>query len=96
MRERLNEPPFVPGSPTACPSCNAKIDYHTWRELKYKIILEMDVRPLGDTIVDHGLLEWPESIACWESKCQCGRLLYDKAETLKVIRECIDALPKSI
>ncbi|KIY50374.1 hypothetical protein FISHEDRAFT_39617 [Fistulina hepatica ATCC 64428] len=96
LRKRLNDPPFVPGGSTTCISCHSPIDYHTWRELKYKIVLEMDLRPLGDTIMNYGLVEWREAQACWAAKCKCDRNLYDKAETLRVIRECIDGLPKSI
>ncbi|KIK68910.1 hypothetical protein GYMLUDRAFT_67613 [Collybiopsis luxurians FD-317 M1] len=99
LRQRLNDPPFVSGGLATCNNCNAVIDYHTWRELKYKIILEMDVRPLGDTILDSGLTEWPEALACWQAKCGqtgCSRSLYDKGETLRVIRECIENLPKTI
>lgn len=40
----------------------------TWRELKYKIILEMDVRPLGDTVLTMGLTEWHEAKRCWTAK----------------------------
>jgi hypothetical protein len=73
------------------------IDYHTWRVLKY--ILEMDVRPLGDTILDTGLLDWPEACPCWLAEClnpSCLRVLYDKAETLRGIKECIKGLPNCI
>lgn len=99
LRQRLNDPPFVAGSTATCVSCHSLIDYHTWRELKYKIILEMDTRPLGDTVIETGLLEWPEAVACWTAKCPenaCHRSLYDKVETLRVIRDCVDKLPKSI
>ncbi len=99
LRQRLNDPPFVAGSTATCVSCHNLIDYHTWRELKYKIILEMDTRPLGDTVIEVGLLEWPEAVACWTAKCPesaCHRSLYDKVETLRVIRDCVDKLPKSI
>lgn len=99
LRQRLDDPPFVSGGTSRCVACSSVIDYHTWRELKYKIILEMDVRPLGDTVTNYGLLEWPEAIACWNAKCPnggCDRALYDKGETLRVINDCVDALPKSI
>ncbi|KAK0226164.1 hypothetical protein IW262DRAFT_1360072 [Armillaria fumosa] len=99
LRQRLNDPPFVAGSTATCVSCHNLIDYHTWRELKYKIILEMDRRPLGDTVIETGLLEWPEAVACWTAKCPesaCHRSLYDKVETLRVIRDCVDKLPKTI
>ncbi|KAK0461031.1 uncharacterized protein EV420DRAFT_1529838 [Desarmillaria tabescens] len=99
LRQRLNDPPFVAGSTATCVSCHSLIDYHTWRELKYKIILEMDKRPLGDTVIETGLLDWPEAVACWTAKCpesSCHRSLYDKVETLRVIRDCVEKLPKSI
>lgn len=63
------------------------------------MVFEIDLRPLGDTVVDVGLLEWPEAQACWSARCpkvDCGRSLYDKNETLRVIRDCIDKLPKTI
>ncbi|KII92013.1 hypothetical protein PLICRDRAFT_122356 [Plicaturopsis crispa FD-325 SS-3] len=90
LRKRLDDPPFVGGGTTVCQACGSVIDYHTWRELKYKIILEMDVRPLGDTIVNTGLLDWNESKACWSAKCpnvDCDRVLYDKGQTLLVIKD---------
>lgn len=95
----LNDPPFVAGGTAQCGSCDATIDYHTWRELKYKITLEMDARPLGDTVINNGLEEWSESKSCWAAKCpggKCDRALYDRKETSRVIRECMDLLPKTI
>lgn len=71
LRMRLDDPPFVGGGTAVCIACGSQIDYHTWRELKYKIILEMDVRPLGDTVVNSGLLDWPEAKACWDAKVIC-------------------------
>ena len=71
LRKRMNEPPFVHGGVSPCVSCQRPIDYHTWRELKYKIIIEMDVRPLGDTIINEGLQDWPEATACWQVRA-CG------------------------
>ncbi|KAF5345309.1 hypothetical protein D9758_008510 [Tetrapyrgos nigripes] len=101
IRQRLNDPPFVVSSGTnaTCSACHRPIDHHTWRELKYKIILEMDVRPLGDTVLEPGLSSWPEAQACWQAKCpefSCSRFLYDKNETVRVIRDCVEQLPKTI
>lgn len=73
LRRRLDDPPFVGGGTAVCVACGWQIDYHTWRELKYKIILEMDVRPLGDTVVNAGLLEWPEAKACWSATVRSRR-----------------------
>ncbi|KAI0633329.1 hypothetical protein C8Q77DRAFT_1114350 [Trametes polyzona] len=98
LRRRLDDPPFVnDGGDTSCSNCGSLVDYHTWRELKYVIIMEMDARPLGDTVCSPGLLEWPAARACWSAKCiNCDRVLYDKTLTMRVIRECIDQLPTTI
>jgi hypothetical protein len=99
LRKRLNEVPFVTGNEVAhCPRCRRTIDHHTWRELKYRVVTEMDVRPLGDTVLNVGLEEWSEAKTCWDAKCantECNCVLYDKSETLRLIRECIDGLPKT-
>ena len=61
--------------------------------------MELDKRPLGDTVLEYGLTEWPEAQACWTAKCPvvtCSRFLYDKEETVRVIKDAIDNLPKSI
>jgi len=98
IRRRLDESPFVTGTSVPhCPRCGRMISHHTWRELKYRVVLEMDVRPLGDTVLNVGLVEWSEARACWDAKCpntECNCVLYDKTETLRLIRECIDGLPK--
>ncbi|KAJ7497068.1 hypothetical protein FB451DRAFT_1209958 [Mycena latifolia] len=101
LRDRLNKPPFVASENTsACGNCHAPINYHTWRELKYRMIQEMEVRPLGDTILDSGLSEWPEAKACWLAKCSnrvCARSLYDQEPTMRIIREVFEThLPRSI
>ncbi|KAI0684797.1 hypothetical protein BC835DRAFT_1292096 [Cytidiella melzeri] len=98
LKERLNEPPFVSDTgPSSCSHCASPVDYHTWRELKHAMIMEMDVRPLGDTICEDTLTEWPQAKSCWEAKCTtCSRVLYDRMHTLLAIRTCIDALPTSI
>ncbi|KZS99754.1 uncharacterized protein LAESUDRAFT_732904 [Laetiporus sulphureus 93-53] len=98
LRQRLNDPPFVnDDTDTFCSNCGEIVEYHTWRELKYVIILEMDVRPIGDTICGSGLLEWSAARTCWDARCaSCSRVLYDKNETLRVIRECIDQLPTTV
>ncbi|KAJ7782818.1 hypothetical protein B0H16DRAFT_1494463 [Mycena metata] len=102
LRDRLDKPPFVASESTSnCGNCHAPIDYHTWRELKYRMIQEIEIRPLGDTILDKGLSDWPEAKACWLAKCPnrvCQRFLYDQDPTCRIIRELIegDELPRSI
>ncbi|TFK25550.1 hypothetical protein FA15DRAFT_590263 [Coprinopsis marcescibilis] len=98
LKKRLNDSPFVSGGPAICIQCQGRIEYQTWRELKYRIIFEMEERPLGDTILP-GLSEWPEAAACWQAVCPnitCHRRLYDKAETFRVIRESIEQLPETV
>jgi len=98
LKQKLNEPPFVSDQlPSSCSHCGSGVDYHTWRELKYAIIMEMDSRPLGDTITELSLMDWPQARQCWDARCSgCTRVLYDKKETLVAIRNCIDALPMTI
>jgi len=99
LRNRLDNPPFVSGIAANCVQCDSIIEYHTWRELKYRIVLEMDQHPQGDTVLTSGLNDWPEAKACWGAKCSkkdCGRLLYDKGETFRVIKQCIDELPSTV
>lgn len=77
-----------------CAGCGEWTDNHTWRELKARMFMEMDKRPLGDTLRGLDMEEWPEAIACWEAKCRhCGRINYDKLNTLRDIKRCIDKLP---
>lgn len=98
MRTRLNEPPFVNDvGEASCSHCGMIVKYHTWRELKYAIVSEMDLRPMGDTMLEKGLDDWPAAKACWEAKCKsCDRVLYDKKETLRAIRQCMEKLPNKI
>ncbi|KAF8972900.1 hypothetical protein BDZ97DRAFT_1900776 [Flammula alnicola] len=99
FRQCLDGPPFVSGEPSRCIQCETAISYTTWKELKYKMVMEMDARPLGDTILEQGLCVWPEAVACWRAACSnesCKRLLYDRSETIRVIRECIEGLPKTV
>ncbi|KAF8970912.1 hypothetical protein BDZ97DRAFT_1789320 [Flammula alnicola] len=82
-----------------CLGCGEGMSNHTWRELKARMFMEMDRRPLGDTLCGLEMEEWPEAIACWEAKCQktdCGRLNYNKLSTLRDIKDCVDRLPLHI
>lgn len=98
LRARLNEAPFVSdGVESTCSHCGSAVDYHTWRELKHRIVMEMDVRPLGDTVLDPGISDWPEAQKCWAARCNnCTRVLYDKKETLRVIHARIEELPTTL
>ena len=98
LRRKLNDPPFVSDSPDmTCSNCSSNVDYHTWRELKYVIILELDKRPLGDTVCSEEFSECPAARACWDARCsRCEKVLYDQKETVRGIRECIEQLPKSV
>ncbi|KAJ3994988.1 hypothetical protein F5050DRAFT_381100 [Lentinula boryana] len=91
-----------------CPQCHETlVDNGTWRVLKEAMIMELERRPLGDTIVGYdvdgiggessagGLLTWPEADACFNAICKkkgCGCLTYDECTTLKQIQGCIDNL----
>ncbi|KDQ53645.1 hypothetical protein JAAARDRAFT_39325 [Jaapia argillacea MUCL 33604] len=73
--------------------------YATWKELKYVMILEMDCRSLGDGILNAGLEAWREAKGCWDARSggqEYKSVLYDKAESVRVVRGCIEQMLKCI
>ncbi|KAF9466675.1 hypothetical protein BDZ94DRAFT_127459 [Collybia nuda] len=105
FKELLDSPErFAAGNSTPyhCSRCGVtQLDNYTWRELKNAMFLEIDRRPLGDTLglVVGDTAEWPEAKACWAAKCKmegCGGLNYDRVATLRQIRNCVDLLPSTI
>ncbi|KAF4622641.1 hypothetical protein D9613_009048 [Agrocybe pediades] len=79
-----------------CTGCGEPVNNFAWRELKVRMFMELDRRPLGDAICGLDMEEWPEAIACWEAKCKkddCGRLNYDRLSTLRKIQTCALNLP---
>ncbi|PPQ98420.1 hypothetical protein CVT24_004099 [Panaeolus cyanescens] len=99
LEKALNSPPFVSGGASTCIECHHPIVDYTWKLLKGKMLAEMDKRPLGDTILDEGLSSWPEAISCWKATCPnqpCRRLLFDRSETIRVIKNCIKELKDTV
>jgi hypothetical protein len=99
FRYLINDPErFTTGNAelTHC-DCGLPVDNSSWLILKSALILEMDKRPLGDTLLGTILEEWPESTACWEAQCKaCSKSLYAREITLRGIKDCLDSLPSSI
>lgn len=80
-----------------CPGCGEEAKNYMWREMKMRMYMEIDRRPLGDALYGLDMEEWPEAVACWEAKCQhCERLTYNKLDTLRDIKDCIDKLPTHV
>ncbi|KAG6875580.1 hypothetical protein C0992_003233 [Termitomyces sp. T32_za158] len=82
-----------------CSGCGEKLNDHTWRELKARMFLEMDQRPLGDTLLSLDMEDWRESSACWSAMCrnkECGKAYYDRSATLRAIQDCLEKLPLTI
>ncbi|KAF8182683.1 hypothetical protein BJ912DRAFT_977545 [Pholiota molesta] len=105
FRDLLDSPErFAAGnsSPYHCHLCGVTVlDNHPWKAFKHVMFLEMERRPLGDTLgsVVGETAEWPEALACWEAKCSkegCGGLNYDRIATLRQIRACVALLPLTI
>jgi len=90
------------GNPYHCSRCGVtQLDNQTWRIFKDLLFVEMDKRPLGEDLRTPlgKLANSPEAEACWVAKCQkegCGGLNYDRLATLRQIRDCVDALPRTI
>ncbi|KDQ33704.1 hypothetical protein PLEOSDRAFT_1087921 [Pleurotus ostreatus PC15] len=85
--------------PRFCRECGERLDNHTWRELKIRMFMEMDRRPLGDIVGGLDMEEWPEAQACWNAKCgkeTCGKPNYDRLVMLQGIQGCIAKLSDSL
>jgi len=96
-----NDPIYNHGNcpQTPCTGCGEKLDNHRWKEFKARAFVEMDQRPLGDTLISLDIAEWPETIACWAAKCSnkgCEKPNYDPATTLRAIELSIRELPITI
>lgn len=91
-----------------CGRCsNSKLDNQTWKDLKQMMLLEIERRPLGDTVSGYpvsgiggdtglGVMSWKEAELCWAATCQnpdCGSANYDRLTTLKQVKQCVDELP---
>ncbi|TFK43911.1 hypothetical protein BDQ12DRAFT_675781 [Crucibulum laeve] len=85
---------------TICQRCQLQeIDNYPWRELKMRMFMEMDRRPLGDTIGSLDMEEWAESVVCWGARCpkeQCSGLYYDKRVMMRSIMSCLVGLPLTV
>lgn len=83
-----------------CNFCGiGQVGHHPWRELKARMFVEMDERPLGDTLTGLEMEDWPEAVDCWGATCSnelCHEPLYDKLTTLRCIKECVDSLLDTI
>ncbi|KAF8917899.1 hypothetical protein CPB85DRAFT_1430976 [Mucidula mucida] len=93
----------------ACARCSSsQLDNQTWKDFKQAMLVEIDKRPLGDTVSGYsvdgiggdmaslGVMAWKEAEQCWAAKCQnadCGAANYDRLTTLKQIKQCVDELP---
>ncbi|KAJ8462412.1 hypothetical protein ONZ45_g9201 [Pleurotus djamor] len=85
--------------PRFCRECGERLYNHTWRELKIRMFMEMDKKPLGDMVGSLEMEEWPEAQACWSAKCSkdtCGKLNYDRLTMLQAIQSCMARLPDSL
>jgi hypothetical protein len=102
FRRLINDPArFSTGNPDPkhCETvnCGLLVDNSPWRCLKSVMIFEMDMRPLGDTLLGTILNERPEATACWSAKCRgCDKLTYNRTLTLRGIQQCLDPLQASI
>ncbi|KXN91882.1 hypothetical protein AN958_11184 [Leucoagaricus sp. SymC.cos] len=79
-----------------CP-CGTEINNATWHELRARLVWELDQNPSGKTILALEMEEMDESSRCWKAKCsRCASLYYNRLETMKNIRACVEQLPKDV
>lgn len=79
-----------------CSVCASHLGNSPWRDFRSRMLLEMDQRVDCETIMNSDLEAWEETTRCFEARCGCGRLYYDKVDTLRVIRCCVKQLPKNL
>jgi hypothetical protein len=76
-------------------SCGTEINNSFWRELRSRLVWELDQNPSGRTILAPEMEEMDESARCWKAKCsRCSSLYYNRLGTSKNIRMCVEKLPK--
>jgi hypothetical protein len=104
FRDRVAQAPFLTdaqlndAAPPRCSRCREPISYSEWRELRHRMLTELENCPSGDTVLA-GLEVWPTALACWSAKCKkamCGSTVYDKGLTSKAIRELLESLPNAV
>ncbi|KAI9510078.1 hypothetical protein F5148DRAFT_1274928 [Russula earlei] len=104
FRERIAQPPFLTdaqlGDPATarCSRCREPISHVEWRELRHKMIGELERCASGNSVLA-GLEEWQVAQACWAVKCKkinCQSPVYDKASTSKAIKDVMESLPNAV
>jgi len=104
FRLRIAQPPFLTdaqlgdAATARCSRCREPISHVEWRELRWRMLDELERCPSGDSVVT-GLEEWPAAQACWTVKCKkvsCQSAVYDKVSTSKAIKDVLDSLPNTI
>ncbi|KAF8134732.1 hypothetical protein K438DRAFT_1738898 [Mycena galopus ATCC 62051] len=108
LRDMLDSPErFLAGNgqPFHCSACAiTPLENRTWRELKHRVLRELDVCANGDALRDgfwdkQGMGSWVEAKACWAAVCVkagCAATNYDRAATIKQIRTCLEGLPVTV
>jgi hypothetical protein len=80
-----------------CSACGVEINNSFWRELRSRLVWEMDQNPSGESILALEMEESEECSRCWKAKCGgCGMSYYNRLETMKNIRDCLKQLPIKI
>ncbi|KAI0278380.1 hypothetical protein BC826DRAFT_1084705 [Russula brevipes] len=104
FRDRVAQAPFLTdaqlndAAPPRCSRCREPISYSEWRELRHRMLTELENCPSGDTVLA-GLEVWPTALACWSAKCKkpmCGSTVYDKGLTSKAIKDLLESLPNAV
>lgn len=82
-----------------CRGCDKEVDNSSWRELRSRLLWEIDQDASGKSILSLEMEEWEESMRCWNAKCRtagCETPLYHRLVTMKEIRDCVEQLPELV
>jgi hypothetical protein len=69
----------------------------SWQRFQTRILVEMNKRPLGDTVTGEGMTNWTEAKNCWQMKCTaCSRFIFDMGQFVTFLKTTLNRLPSTI
>ncbi|KAF9441448.1 hypothetical protein P691DRAFT_779801 [Macrolepiota fuliginosa MF-IS2] len=79
-----------------CTRCNAIKDNSPWRDLRSRLLTEMERDTSGKWFGGREMQGWDETRGCWDAKCPnigCRTVNYSQQMTMENLREGVKGLP---